>query len=256
MATVFIAGLRSSGSTLLSELLTELPRSFVFREPALLRGRLILKDDDVERLLPYGIDLRGVEQTRERGDSAVRARTFREQVLEPASAVLDQVGFKEIRYEGGGGVDGALAALGNVKVIVLARDPRDMYISLAHRRKHESVRGLRGQFGPDAVVADVEPEIRAQARLLETHDCLPVRYEDLCRDPAVIARVRQHVGSPVQGDGAVGLFKENNRRVHGRAMTVLRVERHSEEPDGRLVEEATEVARRLGDYCERWGYEP
>ena len=184
----------------------------------------------------------------------MRARTFREQVLEPAAAVLGQVGLKEIRYGKDGAVESALAELGDVKVIMLGRDPRDMYISLAHRRQGEIVRGLQGTFGPDAVIADVEREMRAQARLMDARDCLRVRYEDLCRDPAVIARVRQYVGSPVRGDGTVGLFKENNRRVHGTAMTVLRVERHRQEPDARLVAEATEVARRLGDYCERWGY--
>lgn len=252
---VVIAAVRSTGSTLLSEMLTELPRAFVFREPGLFGGRLVLKDADLDRLLAHGIDLRGVTQRRDRGDPVQRARAFREQVAASALDVAEQVGIKEIRYFGGTHTLDVLDELGDVRVVVLARDPRDIYISLAHKAQNGRVARVPGEFGPAAMLAEYRRDLAPQAALMDAVACLPVRYEDLCRDPAVIAEVRRFVGSPVTGDGEVGSFKPQHRELHGPAPTSLRVARHATEPDERIVAEAVEFARGLGDYCERWGYD-
>jgi hypothetical protein len=248
---VLIAGLRSSGSTLLSEALTELPRAFVFREPKLFRGRVALKEDDVERLLALGIDLRDVAARDRRTSPVEAAKAFREEVLAPTAAVLDQVGFKEIRY--GAGWSDVLAELGAVKVVVLARDPRDIYISLAYRRRYRRI-AMAGEFAPDTVAADMLGEIAVQEQIASDTDCLRVRYEDLCSDPAVLPKIRDFVGSPVRESGQIGLFKEEFHGVHGKAMTALRVDRWRTESDVQLLAEANEVAQRLAEYCVTWDY--
>lgn len=249
---VLIAALRSTGSTLLSEALTELPRAFVFREPSLFRGRLGLKEADVQRLGALGVDLREVAGRELHSDPVSAARTFREEVLAPALSVVEQVGIKEIRY--GPRWPDVLAELGGVRVVVLARDPRDVYISLAHRRRHRVVR-LDGPFGPETVADDLQRQIDVQEQIASASGALRVRYEDLCRDPGVLRALRDFAGSPVRGTGQVGLFKDEHREVHGSAMTVLRVDRWRTEPDRRLVDEAHEVAERLGGYCRTWGYD-
>jgi hypothetical protein len=54
---VFIASLRRTGSTVLSEALTELPYSFIFREPRLDMNWFNLKPSDAAQLKELGIDL-------------------------------------------------------------------------------------------------------------------------------------------------------------------------------------------------------
>lgn len=251
--TVVIAGIRRTGTTLLSEALTQLPRAFVFREPGLFCGGLGLKAADVQRLLAHGLDLRAVAADRRprSTDGGAVARRFREQVLEPARAVLGQVGIKEIRY--GPAFREVLAGLGEVRVIAIARDPRDIYLSLAGRPLTFDMR-LDGPFGPDAVARDIEREALRQRELVELSGALRVRYEDLCTQPAVLERIRAFVGSPVSGDAGIGGLSANNRALHGTVVTAQRVRRHEREPDGRRAAEADEVAAALGWYREEWGY--
>jgi hypothetical protein len=146
-----------------------------------------------------------------------------------------------------------LDGLGDVRVVALARDPRDIYLSLAGRPKTFNLR-LDGPFGPDSVARDIEREARRQRELIELTGALRVRYEDLCTDPAVLERIRAFVGSPVSGAGDVGGFSANNRALHGTAVTDQRVRRHEREPDSRLAAEAAEVGAALSWYGEEWGY--
>lgn len=249
---VVIAAIRRTGSTLLSEALTQLPASFIFREPGLFTGGLGLKAADVELLAANGLDLAAAAERRPRlADGRQVARRFRELVADPAGAVLGQVGIKEIRY--GPAWAETLDGLGPVCVVALARDPRDIYLSLASVPPTFNMR-LDGPFGPEAVARDIEREARRQHELIERTGALRVRYEDLCSDPGVLDRIRAFVGSPVSGTGHIGGFSVNNRAKHGAAVTSRRVALHRSEPDARRAADAAEVAARLGWYREAWGY--
>lgn len=252
---MLIAAVRRTGSTLLAELLTELPRAFVFREPKLFRGRVALKPDDLERLWTQAaVKLRAAPADQGREDPVQAALRFREQVIDPVARVVEQVGIKEVRY--GKRWQEALGALAGgrpLRVVALGRDPRDMYLSLAYRARERRL-PLAGDFGPAAVAADIEREFRVQRELIEATGALAVRYEDLCSDPRVVPEIRRFVDSPLQGTGAIGTLKPEEHALHGGVVSDRRVERWRSEPDAGLLAEAEEAGRLLGSYNRFWGY--
>ena len=252
---VLIAALQRTGSTLVSELLTELPRTFVFREPRVFSGRVDLKADDLERLRAVpGAQLGMTAGRGPAADPVEAARWFGADVYRPLSRQLEQIGLKEIRY--GTRWREVLELLGELaplRVVALGRDPRDIYLSLAERARVRRVR-LPGPFGPASVALDIEREFAAQRELIAATGALTVRYEDLCGDPRVRTEIRRFVDSPVTGAGAVGVFKHSNREVHGHRVTSRRVQRWRDEPDAGLRAGAAETLERLDGYCRFWGY--
>jgi hypothetical protein len=253
---VLIAALGRTGSTLTAEALTELPRAFVFREPLLFLGRVRLQPADLERLAKAGAaGLADVGDGRTAVAPEEAARRFRERVALPLSGVVEQVGIKEIRYgPGWRAVLDELALAAPVRIVGLGRDPRDIYLSLAHRAKVRPISRIPGPFGPQAVADNLRGDFVIQREVIEATGALRVRYEDLCRDPAVLRDLRAFVDSPVTGDGAIGMFKGDNRVVHGRVITERRVERWRTERDAGLVAAAHETMELLEDYCRFWGY--
>jgi hypothetical protein len=251
-----IAAVRRTGSTLLAELLTELPRAFVFREPKLFRGRVALKPDELERLWTQAaVRLQAPPADQRREDPAQAALRFRGQVIDPVAQVVEQVGIKEVRYgKRWQDVLDVLAAGRPLRVVALGRDPRDMYLSLAYRARERRV-PLVGDFGPAAVAADIEREFRVQRELIQATGALAVRYEDLCSDPGVVAEIRRFVDSPLQGTGAIGALKPEEHALHGGAVTDRRVERWRSEPDAGLLAQAEEAGRLLDGYRRFWGYD-
>ena len=95
---MLIAAVRRTGSTLLAELLTELPRAFVFREPKLFRGRVALKPDDLARLRTQAaVRLPAAPADQRREDPVQAALRFREQVVDPVA-----LGVGDVAAERGG----------------------------------------------------------------------------------------------------------------------------------------------------------
>ena len=251
-----IAAVRRTGSTLLAELLTELPRAFVFREPKLFRGRVALKPDDLERLWTQAaVSLHAAPADQRREDPVQAALRFRAQVIDPVARVVEQVGIKEIRYgKRWQDVLDVLAGGRPLRVVALGRDPRDMYLSLAYRARERRL-PLIGDFGPAAVAADIEREFRVQRELIQATGALAVRYEDLCSDPRVVPEIRRFVDSPLQGTGAIGTLKPAEHALHGGVVTDRRVERWRSEPDAGLLAQAEETGRLLNSYRRFWGYD-
>jgi hypothetical protein len=252
---VLIAALQRTGSTLVSELLTELPRTFVFREPRVFSAHVDLKAADLERLgtIP-GAELGMSAGRGAAADPVEAARWFAADVYRPLSRQLGQIGIKEIRY--GARWREVLELLGELaplRVVALGRDPRDIYLSIAERSRVRKMR-LPGPFGPESVALDVEREFAAQRELIEATEALKVRYEDVCSDPRVRDEIRRFVDSPVTGGGAVGVFKQSNREVHGHRVTTRRVQRWRDEPDASLRAGAAETRARLPEYCRYWGF--
>lgn len=254
---VIIAATQRTGSTLLAELLTDLPNAFVFREPRLFRGRLHLKPADVDRLrTSTRVDLTGVVTRGDPSSPAEGASWFRDDVARPLLERVEQVGIKEIRYQPGWPrVLRELRRLGEPRVVALGRDPRDIYLSLAHLSRERPIHPA-GPLRPGTMAADLEREFAVQREIIEATGALTVRYEDLATDPGVVPAVRDFVESPVSGPGIVGEFKPRNRAVHGSQITDLRVRRWTRETDADLLGDAHEAMRRLGEYCDFWGYSP
>ncbi|MGH0034786.1 MAG: sulfotransferase [Myxococcota bacterium] len=246
---IYIAALRRSGSNLLCEALSQLPRSFVFREPGIPRGLFRLKDDDVARFAELGVDLRALRRARPEA-AEERLADFAGRVLPALRERVEQLGIKEIKHAGWREL---LAALPDTRIVVTARDPRDVYVSLHHKRADRGI-AFKGELTPAGVAEEVERTFREQRAMLEETDALRIRYEDLCTDPGTWETLRDHVDSPLADLGSVGDLNRHNRRVHGDTVSALHVGRWRHEPDAGLRAGAEATFERLSGYAAFWGY--
>ena len=271
---LYSAGLIRTGSTVLSEALSEPGVAHVFREPRLGTNRIVLRDADRDELARLGIDadavlawprvvmraFRAVGFGGHPGGGAgegrlsgYAARVFRDQIVGPLKGRLQQVGIKEVRHDGW---EHVVQAFPGLQCVAIGRDPRDIYLS------HRSRVLARGNAlpSPQQVADGLLRQFRLQRELIEATGASMIRYEDVCSDPAVLDRVREHVQSPVRGTGAVGQFtstqslRRGEAALHGGLLTSQRVARWTREPDREALAAAHEVFDRLEAYVEFWGY--
>ncbi|MEM1056855.1 MAG: hypothetical protein AAGI52_15130 [Bacteroidota bacterium] len=273
---VYIAGLIRTGSTALSEALSEPGRALIIREPRLGTNRIVLRDADLaslarlgteaDRVLAWPRRVMGGLRTIGKGGhmsggageghlSGYAARVFRDRIVAPLSRKLEQVGIKEVRHDGW---EHVLAAFPDLACVAIGRDPRDVYLS------HRVRVGKKGNDlpTPAAFAGELSRQFALQRALIEATGALAIRYEDLCQDSEVLPGVRAHVQSPVTGSGSVGQFtsaqslRQSEAELHGDALTDRRVARWTREADPEALTAATEVFERLGAYTEYWGYDP
>jgi hypothetical protein len=254
---IYVASLRRTGSTLISESLTKVPYSFVFREPRLSSGRFKIKPADLKLFLEHGVDLDHFRLRWEQSPVESLLQTFRGELLPRLTQVVRQVGVKEIVHDNW---EGYWRAFPDMRVVLTGRDPRDIYISL-----HDRAQKGRGRFAeglaPEAVAQDLNAQHQAQREMHATVPSLMVRYEDFCKDPAVYEEMKSFVRSPIPEMGDVGRFNaENPRRtdeheLHEGSITDKRLGRWRELTDERLRADAYRTFDLMGDYCAFWGYD-
>ncbi|MEL6614939.1 MAG: sulfotransferase [Bacteroidota bacterium] len=273
---VYIAGLIRTGSTALSEALHHPPEAVIIREPRLGTNRIVLRDADRATLTDLGLDadralsrqslLMGALRAIGKGGhpsggagtghaSGYAARVFRDRLARPLAERVQQVGIKEVRHDGW---EHVIAAFPDVRVVAIARDPRDMYLS--HRGR--VLKKGNPLPTPEAFADEIARQFDLQRALIDATDSLTIRYEDLCQDPAVLDRVREHVQSPVTGSGTVGQFTAQNAlraresELHGADLTDSRVGRWRRETDADALAAAHRVHDRLGAFTTYWRYGP
>lgn len=250
---VYVASLRRSGSTLVAEALTDVPRSLILQEPRLSIGRL--SSVSAAMLSSAGVDVTAFCAAHEGARTSI-VGAFKDEVVPELSARIEQIGVKEIQNVGWAAYQDAFD---DVRVVVTVRDPRDIYVSLAHRR----ARGLgwRGRFTPRSVARHLNEQAAMQLEMLETANATVARYEDVCADPSVIDGIRTFVDSPVTGTAGIGAFLRDNPKrrseheLHGDTVSARQVGRWRAEPDDRLRREAARCASLMTAFCARWGYE-
>ncbi|KFI23324.1 sulfotransferase [Nitrosococcus oceani] len=255
---IYIAALRRTGSTMLSEALTALPCSFIFREPHFGGNNFSLKPGDADRLRPWGVELEQLrEQWLETRDERPILAALQEELLSKFSPLIQQWGVKEIRHRNWRRY---YQQFPEMKVILTGRDPRDIYISLFYRQKAGYGR-WRGPYNPELVAADLNVEFQRQLEMAAAIDCLPVRYEDLCQDSQTFEKIKRFVKSPLPGTGDIGGFLSKGKpgkrieyQLHGKRITAQRVRRWQAETNAALVGEAEQVFELMADYCHYWGY--
>lgn len=259
---IYIAGLRRSGSTVLSEALTLLPHSFIFREPRVAENRFSVHASDVELFLHHGIDLVDFER-RWWSKRKLIPEAFKSELIPQLLPLVGQIGVKEIRHDRWRRL---LRLFPDMKILLTARDPRDIYLSLYDKVKHGNVTwsgifSAEGVFCPEAVADGLNDEFRQQLAMYESADCLKVRYEDFCAQPAVFERVKAFVGSAIGSVGEIGAFNAANPlrvgeyELHGNNITQRRIRRWKDEIDEKLLAEAQRAFDLMPEYCEFWQYE-
>lgn len=262
---VYIAGLIRTGSTALSEALSERGLAFVVREPRLGAGRVSIPDPDAEVLRGYGLGgalhlpglaVRALRRVGARGAAAALAvRAFRRGVAWPLAARGVQVGIKEVRHDGWAHV---LRAFPHARVVAIRRDPRDIYLS---QRARILARG-NALPAPEAFAASLRREAEQQYALVQRAAySMSIRYEDLCTDPSTLHSVRAFVQSPVKGEGSLGSFtaqvpiRRGESALHGGRLTDRRVGLWRRETDAEALAAAERVRVLMGPLVEAWGYD-
>jgi hypothetical protein len=262
---IYIAGLRRTGSTVLGEALTILPHSFIFNEPRL--GECTFWLHPGTDVLRQYVDLDGFcrkhriqagVRRRLRLDMGYMLRAFKADLLQQISPHIPQVGVKEVRHSGWCYYRELFP---DMRVILTARDPRDIYLSM-HRRRQDGKATWSGPFTPERVASILNTEFEHQLEMSTKHPCFKARYEDLCTNPEIYQDIKKFCGSTIPEIGRVGYFNAiDPRRVaeyelHEGQITDKRIHRWKTEQDPSLQEEAGQMIGLMAGYCEFWGYGP
>jgi hypothetical protein len=266
---IYIASLPRTGSTVLSEALTQLPYSFMFHEPHLGKNNFALQPNDVARLKTCGVDLPTFVKRRLPLAFFLRRlrpfgfpqdyflREFKSKLLPHLKNCVTQIGVKEIKHMGW---KNYVKHFPDLKVVLTGRDPRDIYLSM-YGKWQRGTMAWRGAFTPETAAAFLNKEFEMQRSLSQAADSLLIRYEDLCQDDAVIARIKQFVQSPIPEIGPIGAyisthpFRQHEHDVHHGKITDKSVGRWRQESDRQLLSDALACFEKMSAYSQFWGYE-
>ncbi|OHB35309.1 MAG: hypothetical protein A3G70_02015 [Planctomycetes bacterium RIFCSPLOWO2_12_FULL_39_13] len=253
---IYIASLRRTGSTVLSEALTLLPYSFIFLEPKFGEEKFSIKKRDAEMFLKHGIDLEAFKNNWSGNKQKYIIEAFKRELMPHLASYVSQVGVKEIHHDGWRKY---IQYFPEMKILLTGRDPRDIYISLFYRVK--SGKGnFSGTFCPGAVADDLNKEFQKQLEMHKETDCLKIRYEDLCTNENLFDKILTFVESEIPAIGDIGSFnalnpkRQDEYELHGDQITDKRVNRWHHESDKNLVMEAQKTFDLMPEYCEFWGY--
>lgn len=261
---VYIASLRRTGSTVLSEALTSPPKRFIFREPKLAINRFTVKKSDIELLSEYGIDLKPFVNRWAKKNSFMRRMVkrgkllaeFNEQIVPQLLSKFSQIGVKEIYHKNW---QEYYSNFPGMKIILTSRDPRDIYISVYYRAK-KGKSTFKFGFSPKELARDLNREFKYQLQMFNSSTCLKVRYEDFCTDSKVLDRALLFIGDESHEIGEIGAFnahaptRKDEYELHGSEISEIRVNRWQGEDDQEIVTNAHKLFKLMPEYNEFWGY--
>lgn len=240
---------------MLCEALTRLPYSIVFNEPNIGARRFAVRNQEAELLQEVGIDLHGFVRRWSTFDRRFLLFGFRRRLVPAIERRIQQVGVKEIFHNHWRRVVGAFP---ETRIVLTARDPRDIYLSL--RGRFLAGNALwKGAFTPALVAENLLQEFRHQLEMAREFDVMSVRYEDLCVEPDLLHRVLKFVDSDIDDIGELGAFLRSDARrvaegqIHAGQITDKRVARWRQE-NGSIATEAQQVFDLMTEYCEYWNY--
>jgi len=157
---VYIASLMRTGSTLLQEALTELPHSFIFHEPEFCRNKFNMKKRFIKELNELiGIDIHVLMKN-------PNVKTLVNKVLPLMEPHIKQVGVKEIENEGW---ENYINNIPNIKIIIIGRDPRSLYVSIHNWFKRKGVNKWKDgrPFNPEVLFEGLKSDINIQIEMFK-----------------------------------------------------------------------------------------
>lgn len=267
---IYISALMRTGSTMLSEALTQLPQTYIFHESHLGKNTFSLSNPDCERLYEYGVDMRAF--LRFRLPFAFVLRRLRSiwpkqdfmigqvkgsLIPELHRIGVQQVGVKEIKHEGW---QHYVRHFPELKMLMLGRDPRDLYIS-AYRKWQAGTTQWTGEFTPESASAELGAQFSRQLEMREHVACLDIQYEKLCIEPQAVQNILVFSESPLERIGAVGQFIQSHPKrrqeyqTHGAVISDQSVNRWRREDDKVLLKDAYRFANLMPAYTSFWGYD-
>jgi hypothetical protein len=243
---IFISSLMRSGSTLVQEIFTEIPYSFIFHEPKLHSNLFNVNNKHLSEILKLGINIKSILKP-------PSLRKFKDEVIPMLEKYIMQIGIKEIINTNW---ENYIEIFPNTKVILLGRDPRDLYISIYEWKS----RARRiSQLQPKTMNM-LKDQMKNQPLIFKNASTLKVKYEDLCLNKEeTILKMKEFVKSPIPKSGKVGGFlssfskRKNEYIKHGDEITTNSIGRWRNE-EKRLVKQANRFFNDVSDYCDFWGY--
>jgi len=245
---IFISSLIRSGSTLMLELLTQPPYSFIFHEPSLCRDKFITKDKNLKPILNHGIDINSTLKT-------PILKSFKEDIMPLLQDHIMQIGVKEVWSSKWRNY---INTFPNTKIIIMGRDPRDLYISVYYwrNRNRKAPRPLTPRR-----IRLLEGEMRKQREIFKTGKAIKVRYEDLCiKQEETITKIKEFINSPIPTTGNIGEFlssltkRQREYKQHGNEITTSSIQRWKKETNKNLVKLANNFFKSIPEYRRFWGY--
>lgn len=240
-----------TGSTVVQEVLTELPYSYIFHEPQLCRNRFAIKDKFLKDVKHFEIKKMLRPPT---------MKNFAGKVVPKMKGKIKQIGVKEIENAGWRNY---IKHFPDTKIILTGRNPRDIYISIHYwfaRKKSNKWKNGR-VLTPKVLFEGLNKDFQMQKIMRLEYKAAKVRYEDLCLYPDItLEGIKKYVNSPIPNLGKVGHFLSNNpkrigeHQLHKGVITKSRVCRWKRETDKQLVKKANKFYELMGEYCEFWGY--
>ena len=245
---IYIAGLQRTGSTLIQELLTEKGKCFFFHEPWFGSGLFENYKTSVEILNEWGLQ----------GENLLSMNVSLPLTFWKLSRVIPQIGIKEIRHQGW---EMYLNMFDDIRWIVLAREPRDIYVSSHYFLQRTNVWKPRfPPFSPKGLFQELQPDIDRQIEICQTQpQVMRVKYEEFARSVDTITNIRQFTESDVGGN-TVGSFHKRLGRgdyelhIHNGTISGKQVNRWERETDIELINNFNEFYELMKDYREFWGY--
>lgn len=255
---VAVYGLMRTGTTLVSDLLTQRGRSFVVAEPDLFVEWHPQTIARVHRALgTFGLDFSGEEDLPRQADYQTYINYFDRRVI-PALARLDLWGIKHVSFQKWREL---LDHYGPERLILCVRDIRDVVLSQIEFIGRHGLAFPGGQHMRD--------EAWVMTRFChDAHDLIAMsrqphmtlRYEDLVADDGVRDKLRDYVGLKQLSDERINLDAEpENRRAweaakHEGGVSTRSVGRFDREPPGPARSVAERTWRLMSGYCEAFGY--
>ena len=184
-------------------------------------------------------------------------RHFAKSLVPELRQSVEQVGIKEISHENWQEYPRYFK---DIKCLLPARDPRDLYIS--YREAIESGRASWWQGGVSAkeIGGALMRRFRDQMDMYNALDCMKVKYEEFCSDPSVQRTVRSFVNSPTSGSWQVGAFNAQNPKrrqefeLHGNQITKARIDRWRSCERHDYAQAFDEVMEIMKKYCDCFSY--
>lgn len=245
---IFISSLMRSGSTLVQELLTCPPYSFIFHEPKLFDNRFLTNKKHLKPILKYGINVSPMMKP----PSLMK---FKSDVVPLLKKHIMQIGVKEIvntnwkKY---------IEAFPNTKVILLGRDPRDLFVSIYYWKNKGGRKDMKKL--PVKTINMLNNQMKNQLTIFKNTSAIKIKYEDICiNKEESISKMKEFINSPIPTTGKVGEFlssvgkRRNEYITHGNEITTKSVGRWKKENKG-IVKAANRFFNSVPEYCEFWGY--
>ena len=239
---------------MLSSLLSIHEHSFIINEPGFDRGfyRLTeqyagLSDIHIDRLQQY------------QGHPEQMIKAFRTFVAPRMGKHFRHLGVKECIL---GDWQWYPNFFPDMRYVVLARDPRDVMLSVLEYGERIAWHRKMWADRPDSYIAERHNAIWAhQKEMLASKNCLGVTYEDLCTNETTLRRILRHCKFDTdrvgRADAAVTrlfAWRDWEGKRHGNSVSAKSVSRWQRETDEHKLSRAHAVAGRMTEYCHYWGY--